>query len=97
MLPHAESKLTSQRIQYTILDQCAPFAGNKLVEIFANRIEIQELAPAFQALILTRSTQWGIKNKVLKECAMQIIEEMKHMPWPENKSHPSSLNMVSNI
>lgn len=95
LIPHIESKISSQRIQYTILDRCGPIVGKKLVEYYTNRNEISELSQAFQALILTRACQWGIKNDILKECAFKIIQELTEVPWPENKAIPAALAWIS--
>jgi len=91
----ATDKLTAQRVQYTILDQCSPFGGRNLIEVFQNRAGIEDLSPAFHSLIFQRSLERDMKNENIDQLAFSCLEELTSGPHPDNKALTSAIGWIA--
>ncbi|MEZ4741377.1 MAG: hypothetical protein R3B45_02855 [Bdellovibrionota bacterium] len=82
----SKDKHLSQRIQYTILDQCSPFCGKLVIESFQSKESLFELSAAFHALLFQRSMERCVFSKNLDQLALFCVEELKRSATPDNKA-----------
>ncbi len=86
ILPLADSRLTSQRVLYTILEQCCQAAGDIILNVFLEREGIEELSEAFHGLLMTRCLQWDIHHPRIDAIAQKCLETSEKTPWPGHKA-----------
>ncbi|MFK7825667.1 MAG: HEAT repeat domain-containing protein [Oligoflexales bacterium] len=81
-------KLThlSQRIKYTILDLIPYMPGKELLDQMTTSEGLEELSPAFHALLINRCMQWGLFYKRVDAIALNCIKALKDELWPNHKA-----------
>lgn len=80
-----------QRIRYTILDLVQHLGGQPLVELFASTEGIEDLSPAFHALLLTRSMQWMVQQPRLLTLARNTLQSASKEAFAHHKALPAAI------
>ncbi len=80
-----------QRVRYTILDLVWRLGGQPLVELFAGSEGIEDLSPAFHALLLTRSMQWLVQEPRLLTLARDILQSTSKEAFAHHKALPAAI------
>lgn len=94
LLPLTVATHVTQRVQYTILDQCSPYCGTSLVVAFQRRPGLDDLSPAFHALIFQRSAQRNLPSQELDRLAKKYVDELKQVHHEENKAIPAAIGWL---
>lgn len=81
-------KLThlSQRIKYTVLDLIPYMPGKELLDQMTKTEGLEELSPAFHALLINRCMQWDIFYERVDAIALACVSELKSELWPNHKA-----------
>ena len=81
----------SQRIKYTILDLIPYMPGKELLDQMTTSEGLEELSPAFHALLINRCMQWDIFYERVDSIALACIKELQNELWPTHKAMIPSL------
>lgn len=81
----------SQRIKYTILDLIPYMPGKELLDQMTKTEGLEELSPAFHALLINRCMQWDQFYERVDSIALACIKELKGELWPNHKAMIPSL------
>lgn len=78
----------SQRMDYTLLDLAWYGAGSEIIKSFQRENWLEEMSPAFLALLFYRALQWDIEDDGFKDIAKHYLSKVYGGSAPAERSIP---------
>lgn len=80
-----------QRVSYTLLDLAWYGAANRLIDRFTQLDGLEDMSPAFLALLFQRALQWNIESDRLITIGRNILTQIDASNFTKDKTIPYSI------
>lgn len=87
-IPISEEKQLSQRLSYTLLDLAWHSGGLKIIEAFSKTEDLENMSPAFIALLYQRALTWSHLEQTLIDTGIEHFKRMNEIGYKADKVIP---------
>jgi hypothetical protein len=94
LLSYVDGTHITQRVQYTLLEQCSRFCGTGIIRAFQQRRGLTELSAAFHALLFQLSAQRNLASETLDILARNYVDDLRQAHYLENRAIPAAIGWL---